>query len=128
MDSWKKKMEKTLKIALKSPKSPYFFRFLEKKSFEQNLTLGLRKSFLNQTTYVLSVVAKIFLNSRFFLISGFYKSRVYCIKFVWYALKIMLRLNYSLKSHSENNHFWASKGKMKHYFNNKRWKKIWFVD
>jgi hypothetical protein len=47
-----KKNEKTLKIALKLPKSPYFFHFLEKKSF-LNRTLDLRKSFLNQTTYVL---------------------------------------------------------------------------
>ena len=36
----RKKMERTLKIALKSPKSPYFFQFLEKKSF-LNRTLGL---------------------------------------------------------------------------------------
>ena len=40
--------EKTLKIALKSPKSTYFFHFLGKKSF-----LNQTKSFLNQTTYVL---------------------------------------------------------------------------
>ena len=48
----KKKNGKSLKIALKLPKSPNFFHFLEKKSF-LNRTLGLRKSFLNQTTYVL---------------------------------------------------------------------------
>ena len=47
-----KQIEKTLKIALKSPESPCFFHFLEKKSF-LNGTLGLRKSFLKQTTYVL---------------------------------------------------------------------------
>ena len=38
--------ENTLKIALKSSKSPYFSTFWEK-------ILGLRKSFLNQTSYVL---------------------------------------------------------------------------
>ena len=47
-----KEIEKTLKFAVKLPKTPYFFHFLEKKSF-LNQTLGLRKSFLNQTTYVL---------------------------------------------------------------------------
>ena len=47
-----KKNEKTLQIAIKLPKSPYFFNFLKKKSF-LNRTLGLRKSFLNQTTCVL---------------------------------------------------------------------------
>ena len=45
-----------------------------------NQALGLRKSFLNKTTYVLknSVVPIIFIKSRFFLKSGFLKSRFHC--------------------------------------------------
>ena len=39
-------------IALKLSKSPYFFNISKKFSL-LNRTLGLRKSFLNQTTYVL---------------------------------------------------------------------------
>ena len=58
---WKKN-QKTLKIALKLPKSRYFFPLFGKKSF-LNRTLGLRKSFLNQTTYVL----KNWLYQQFFL-------------------------------------------------------------
>ena len=67
-----KKIEKTLKIALKLPKSPYFFHFLGKKSF-LNQTLGLRKSFLNQTTYVLKnrLYQQSFLNRDSFLNRAF---------------------------------------------------------
>ena len=68
----KKKNDKTLKIALKLPKSPYFFHFLEKKSF-LNRTLGLKKSFLNQTTYVLKnrLYPQSFLNRDSFLNRAF---------------------------------------------------------
>ena len=50
----------------------FFFNISEKNSF-LNRTIDQRKSFLNQTTYVLckkSIVATIFLKSRFFLKSG----------------------------------------------------------
>ena len=53
---WKKKNLKLIffssEIALKLSKSPYHFYIFRKFSF-LNRTLGLRKSFLNQTTYVL---------------------------------------------------------------------------
>ena len=67
-----KKKEKPLKIALRLPNSPYFFQFLEKKSF-LNQTLGLRKSFLNQTTYVLKnrLYPQSFLNRDSFLNQAF---------------------------------------------------------
>ena len=55
-----KKIEKTLKIALKSPKSPYFFHFLEKIFLKSN----------NLCTKIL-VAGTIFLKSRFFLKSKF---------------------------------------------------------
>ena len=67
-----KKYEKTLKIALKLSKSPYFFHFLEKKSF-LNQTRVLRKSFLNQATYVLKnrLYPQSFLNRDSFLNQAF---------------------------------------------------------
>ena len=48
-----KKIEKTLEIALKLPKSPYFSHFLEKKSFLNQTFVLIKYVFLNQTTYVL---------------------------------------------------------------------------
>ena len=67
-----KKIDKTLKIALKLPKSPCFFPLFGKKSF-LNRTLGLGKSFLNQTTYVLKnwLYPKSFLNRDSFLNQAF---------------------------------------------------------
>ena len=62
------RIKKPLKMALKFPKSPYFFHFFGKKSF-LNQTLGLRKSFLNKTTYVLK--NKSFLNRDSFLNQAF---------------------------------------------------------
>ena len=63
--------EKTLKIALKLPKSPYFFHFLGKIFLKSKL--GLKKSFLNQTTYVLKnrLYPQSFLNQDSFLNQAF---------------------------------------------------------
>ena len=88
----KKKIEKLLKIALRLPKSPYFFHFLGKKSF-LNQTLGLRKSFLNQTTYILKnrLYQQTFLNCDSFLNWSFLNRdstvlRAYCPNIYIYIL------------------------------------------
>ena len=61
---------------LKSPKSPYFFHFWEKRKSFLNRTLGLRKSFFNQTTYVLK---KSFINRDSFLNRAFLNQERMCI-------------------------------------------------
>ena len=74
------------KIAKKS----LFFPLFWKKSF-LNRTLGLIKSFWNQTTYVcakISVVTTSFLKSRFFLKSSFHCSRMHI-----FAYQITLQRN-----------------------------------
>ena len=79
-----KKIEKPLKIALKLSKSPYFFHFWGEKSF------------LNQTTYVLkkSVLATIFLKSRFFLKLDFLKSRFHYTTNSTNFLKLLFAFHY----------------------------------
>ena len=69
--SWKKSWKNPI-IALKLPKSPYFFPLFVKESF-LNRTLGPKKSLLNQTTYLLKnrLHQQSFLNRDSFLNQAF---------------------------------------------------------
>ena len=73
------KIEKTLKIALKLPESPYFSTFWINIFLKSNIRPY--KIFLksNNLCTKKSVVPTIFLKSRFFLKSGFLKSRFHCM-------------------------------------------------
>ena len=75
-----KNVDQPQKLGILPQKTPYFKNIFKHFSF-LNQTLGIRKSSLNQTTYLCTkilVVATIFLISRFFLKSQFLKSRFIC--------------------------------------------------